>query len=91
MGDYDFANELIEQCTRELQEIENTIAATQERLSKDRVRLSNEIDRKAQIELAMSQLKVHAPSSWCHFCKRDCPKPWDHLSKCNKYIEEEDE
>lgn len=91
MGDYDYANELIDQCAKAQQRTEDKIAIVEDAmqtLSRERMEL---IHRRDGILLAVSQLKVHAPKSWCHFCKRDCPKPWDHMPKCNKYVDEDDE
>lgn len=91
MSDYDYANELIEQCEKAQKRTEDKIASVESALrvlSHERMDL---ISRRNGIKLAVSQLKVHAPRSWCHFCKRDCPKPWDHLPKCNKYVDEDDE
>lgn len=90
-SDYDYANELIEQCEKRLERTEVKIAKARAWLSEGQKELQALLNHKAGIELAMSQLKVHAPRSWCHFCKKDCPKPWDHLPRCNKYVEEDDE
>ena len=91
MGDYDYANELIEQCAKAQQRCEDKIAtveAEMQKLSRERMKL---INRRSGILLAVSQLEGHAPRSWCHFCKLDCPKPWDHKPGCNKHMDEDDD
>ncbi len=91
MSEYDYSNELIEQCVKAQQRAEVKIAALEaamQELGKERMVL---IKRRDGILLTMSQLQVHAPRNWCHFCKKNAPKSWDHLPKCLHFEDDPDE
>lgn len=85
MGDYAYADELIQHAEKELEECQHKIADLEKDLAHRTKTLQEETQREQSIRLAISQLKAHAPKSWCRHCKKDCPEPDDHKMHCKEY------